>query len=465
MNIFENIKLQIDEYTNTQSLNSVKSSMFDVSKYCLNIINGILFNNKDYDNSIKLSKTLIQLSEIEGISNPEIYSNLVYLLHKTSQNEEATQIAHKAIYELDIISFDLLYNYAIALKNLIRYKEAVEIFRLAEKLNPSFPMLHYQLANILLAMGNYKEGLIEDEYRFLAHSGLKKFRKRFLFPDWTGQDNAKILLFSEQGLGDAFQNARYIKHLKEKNNYITLEVQKELYSLFLVHPYLDQVLPREAVDLEEPEFEEHDYVLSINSLPYWFDPEYNKTPIEPYLISNKYVPKKYDFSPYKDKKKIGIVWAGNCFHLEDRNRSCFLKAFEPLVDIPNSQLFSLQTGKQVRTWTKNNELLFEGEDYDIVNLIDGCDDFIPKIIDLMNYAGDFNDTALFLDDLDAVVTVDTAVAHLAGAMGKKVCLLLSHQYEWRWAKQWYPNMKLFIQKSPGDWDSAIKEVCNELSNI
>lgn len=441
---------------------------------CAFILNGIFFRKKQFDKSVEIAKLILKFNKIlSNQADPEQYSNLVYLLHKSGDHEEAYRVGYDAVEKQKLSSANLFYNWGVLLKDLGKIQDAAIAFKKSREIDPEFAMTHYQLSNVLMALGEYKEGIEEDEWRFKAHSGLAKFRKRFPTPDWDGSENKTILVFSEQGYGDAIQNSRYLENLKSISNKVVLEVQEELYDLFLNSPHVDQVLSRKFLETQVPKFPDHDYVVSINSLPFWFDREYKNIKKNPYIFENKkseamvrLQPVFNELNKAEGKKKIGLIWAGSQWHTSDKYRSCFLKKFEPLVKIPNIKLFSFQTGPMERTWCHGKELLWEGSDnYDVVNLLEGAENIIPSIFDSMPYVKNFNDTAILLKEMDLLITVDTATAHLAGAMGVQTWLLLSNPYEWRWRKEWYQNMNYFVQPVENDWDLLVKQVSQKLKEL
>ena len=151
-----------------------------------------------------------------------------------------------------------------------------------------------------------------------------------------------------------------------------------------------------------------------------------------------------------DKFKVGLVWAGNSEHKNDRNRSLAFKHFHALAKLPKVKWFTLQKGPAA-TQARDT-------------------DAILPLVDFTDQLNDFSDTAALIENLDLVITVDTAVAHLAGAMGKTVWVLLPFAPDWRWMlnrsdSPWYPSMRLFRQRQPGDWAGVIETVCEELGKI
>lgn len=417
------------------------------------------FEKNNLDKSKNICKFLLELSISENSPSPELWSNLVCLLCKQGDYKEAVKIADTGLGYC--VSRDLLFNKAIALEKCGKYKEARDAYREVIKTDPEFPMGHWRLSNVLLALGEFKEGLKEDAWRFKAYSKLGAYWRRFNKPDWDGSFGKKILVFSEQGLGDFIQYYRYLSFLADCSDSVIIEVQKEIACL-VESRY--QVVPYDIKDVKKPIFPEHDFVLSINSLPFWLDPDLSNVPTGKYMNFPD-GESSFDFSPYNNFLKVGIVWAGSPWHTSDFERSMFLRQLKPLTEIDGIKLFSLQTGKMIRSWCKNGTLLWEGkDDYDQVNLLEGAEDVIPKIIDLMDYAKDFCDTARFLKNLDVVVAVDTSTAHLAGALGVQVLLMLSYFGEWRWRIKWYDSMTVYKQKSLGDWTGVVDKICFDLNS-
>lgn len=473
-NLSQEIQKLANEFLSRGADDAAIEFLYNSISTCASVLNGILFKKKESSKSVEMAKLLISLNEI--LSKPPDsaqYSNLIYLLHQSGRHEEAQRAGEKATVKLQLSSADLFYNWGVLLKDLGAVKESAVAFKKSREIDPDFPMTHYQLSNVLMALGEYKEGIEEDEWRFKAHSGLAKFRRRFPTPDWDGSENKNILVFSEQGYGDAIQNARYLEKLKSMSNNVILEVQEELYDVFSKSPHVDKVLSRKFLETETPKFPEHDFVVSINSLPFWFDREYKDTKKPPYIVKNKtseamvrLQPVFNELNKSEGKKKVGIIWAGSQWHSSDKYRSCFLKEFEPLTKIPNVKLFSFQTGPMERTWCHGKELLWEGtENYDIVNLLEGAEKVIPSIFDVMTYVKNFNDTSILLSEIDLLITVDTATAHLAGSMGVKTWVLLSNPHEWRWRKEWYDNMEYMIQPAKHEWSLLMAEVVKKLKEL
>lgn len=384
--------------------------------------------------------------------NPKVYSNLSYLLCRQGNLKEAVEISSKGV-SLPDATADLYYNHGIILKNLGMLPQATEALRNASCLNPQCAMTHCQLGNVLLALGQFEEGLKEDEWRFIAHKGLGDCRRRYKKPDWDGEaslQGKKIVVFNEQGFGDAIQYSRYLKNLKMLDAYVILEIQKPLVRLYEKNRWVDEVI--ESRDYhEEPQLPDYDYVVSIGSLPHLLDPDLKNTPMEaPYLE-----PTGDGFCLNSDKMKVCIIWAGSQWHSNDRERSCYLKHFAPLM-MEGVELYSVNQGDMKRTWATGLSTLRTGDDnIEVVDLLEGSEVFYT---DLSEHVKDFNDTAHLLKQMNLLISVDTSVAHLAGAMGVPVWLLLPYAHEWRWLKNWYTSMTIFRQRKKGDWGGLLKEV-------
>ena len=398
-------------------------------------------------------------------------ANLIFLLNRAGKRDEAVGVFndYKHIVENcpkgnDIAS--VYYNYGVVLMEQGKLKEAADAFRGSRSRNPQCVMTHYQLSNVLMAIGDYGGGLLEDQWRFEAHSQLKKFRKRFFpKPDWLNNgEKHRVLVFSEQGLGDAIFCARYLKELKETGCRVLLEVQNELTDVF--RGLADEVYGRQGDDFTSPPAvspESYDSVVSINSLPFYLD-RYLMSP-----ATDKYIDPRAEIPPtilLHKRPLVGLVWAGSRFHTNDRERSCPLKFLAPLFDVKGVTLLNFQQGEMERTWCRGNSTLWDGdENYDVVNLVEDAEPLLAKMDCVVRECKSFFETALLLRQLDLLITVDTALAHLAGAMGVRTWLLLPCYHEWRWRKDWYTSVKYFRQEQPGDWTELAGRVAKNLADF
>jgi hypothetical protein len=253
---------------------------------------------------------------------------------------------------------------------------------------------------------------------------------------WNGVESLKdktVIIYCEQGYGDIIQFARYFKEIKDLSATVYLHCPQGLHKLFA--KCLNSKF--KLIDRDNHKIPNHDFHVLSLSLPFLLN---NKQESCPYLN----VPEKAFLDHLEDYTKIGIAWEGNPDHSNNNERSCHLFHFRSFYQIPNVKLFMLQKG------------LHRG-------------DFSDKCGDMELYAtelNDFYDTAKLVNAMDVIVTVDTSVVHLAGAMGKKTFCLLSHKCDARWDltnQTWYPNVTLLKQPFPSDWEGLFMDATMNVS--
>jgi tetratricopeptide (TPR) repeat protein len=382
--------------------------------------------------------------------NPACYWNLAIHYKEDGDFESCFTIYEKGI-EFFPEHAELRYNYAIALAEKQRHEEAIFHYKKAIEIKPDFASAHHNLSLLNLALNNYKEGWQGYDWRFEYATGFKLFKARFAGKEWQGEDGEgkTILVYNEQGAGDTIQFARFLPKLKEKGFKVILEVLPELTELLASCKGVDQIVAQRF--RKTPAY---DYHVSIGTLPKLLDVQHDKSLWNgPYLHPTGEVDKA--FENYKDNFKIGICWAGNPVHKQDALRSTYLKYFKPLNDMHNTKLFSLQKDSRPRFWSGKG----------VVDLTDGCEDM--GVVDMGDLLVNFNYTAAIMKNMNAIVTVDTAIAHVAGAMGQKCYLLLPYSPDWRWGLHgkksfWYPSLTLVRQLKPGDYESRLKNIAYEI---
>lgn len=333
-------------------------------------------------------------------------------------------------------------NRGLVLHDLGRYDEAEACYQQALLLEPQHAQAHANRAVLLLLRGHFEEGWREYAWRWRAE-GFTTPRRAFVEPEWDGRalDGRTILLHAEQGIGSAIQFVRYVFEVAAAGGRIVLECQRPLERLFRWSLAGDDGPVAAIVAKGEmlPAFDVH---LPLMSLPERCATTLATIPSHiPYLKAAA-----ADIASWERRLKgaarprVGLVWAGNPNHSNDRNRSAAAAVLAPLVAAGGSW-FSLQVGASA-----------------------GVGEFpAGTVIDLAPNLHDFAETAAVLSVLDLVISVDTAVAHLGGAMGRPVWLLLPFVPEWRWLldradSPWYPSMRLFRQRAPGDWAEVIGRV-------
>ncbi len=408
--------------------------------------------HKNYD--YKKSARKIHMANEIWRGNWALYGNLAHVYNMSEDFENAYKVALQGLDFGGIQSSNFCYNLGVISGNLRKLDESIQYYRKALEIGGDYKHLaRYNLGLALLLRGDFDEGWKNYEARFDAFSQTKEIRDRFTQKVWTGKESLKkksIYVYSEQGIGDLFNFARYLPLLKKKGAKIILEPQLEGASV-LKH-LADEIVPRTNI---WPTPIPTDFVISVNSLPGIFEARPGKIPLKPYMFSTKEI----DLPEHKGKFKIGICWAGGQNYKNDLRRSCHLKLFAPLAKIPNVSLFGLihKSCGNLRQWNGK-----------VINLIENVEGmpihFLHEAIE------DFNDTAAFINTFDITITVDTAVAHLAGAMGKKAWVMIDYLNDWRWGREgntsyWYPSLRLFRQTKFQDWSNVIEDMVKEVNKL
>lgn len=335
-------------------------------------------------------------------------------------------------------------NRGVALKELGRLDEALDAYGRALALNPDDGETLYNRGVVHLLRGDYWQGWPDYEHRFAGPAG-RPPGGSLDHPTWSGQDLAgkTILLIAEQGSGDAIQFIRFAPALKDRGAVAVItQCREPLVRLLENAPGVDRVLvpgvPLPAID----------FYLPLLSLPRRLGITQETIPGAEGYLPVPVAPE--DRLPSKGAFNIGLNWAGSPSNEADTKRSVPLESLAPLAGMPGCRLFSLQFAA--------------GRDpLEAAGLAD-------HIIDLGDRLGDFAQTAALIGELDLIVTVDTALAHLAGATGRPVWVLLAHVPDWRWtlageSTPWYDSMTLFRQPAPGDWATPIERVRNKIKDI
>lgn len=323
-----------------------------------------------------------------------------------------------------------LNNYGNTMVSLNRLREAAGIFEQVLELVPEDPMARYNRGLVRLLLGDLRRGFADYDARLeLSGTRLRDFAQTA----WTWQPltGKKILLVAEQGLGDTIQFIRYADLLVAKGaGEVLVECPASLVKLIATVPGVGQVI---ATGQPLPPFDFH---VPLLSLPQRLATTGSTIPGNvPYLRFDDVLPNVF----LRPVPHIGVVWAGNPLHPNDHNRSMPIEALGCLETFDSIEFVSLQRDLEAPSWVT---------------------DVRPQMVD-------FAYTAAIIMQLDLVVTVDTSIAHLAGALGKQVWLLLPFAPDWRWMMNredspWYPTARLFRQTEPGDWDGVMQRVCGAL---
>lgn len=411
----------------------------------------VLAEDRQYSAAIEAYQTAIRL-------NPpnlaDVYCNLSNALREDHQVEAALKAAERA-NELEPKLAAGLNNLGAALLRSGQFEEAIASYRRAIELEPEFAMAHYNLAMSLLLTGRFEEGWPHQEWRWKARElGLTKMN--FPQPMWSGStslttggdllDGKRIFLHAEQGFGDAIQFVRYVPEVIARGGRVILAVQKELIELMRTIPGIEQIVT------DGDTFPPFDVHCAMLSLPVVLKTRLDTIPANiPYLHADPARVEAWRVKldrPKDSRMKVGLVWAGSATHKNDRNRSIGLSQLAPLAGVRGVRFISLQKGEGSRQPPPDGmEIEHYGDDL-----------------------RDFSDSAGLIANLDLLITVDTAPAHLAGAMGKPVWTFIPHIPDWRWMLErtdspWYPTMKLYRQPATGDWRTPIAKAAADLQRM
>ena len=325
-------------------------------------------------------------------------------------------------------------------------QQAVAYYERAIQLHPHEAQAHFNLGMTLLQLGDYPRGFAEYEWRWQTGQ-FTPFRCSH--PRWDGRPipDQTLLIHTEQGAGDAIQFARYLPLAAQRCGKLLLICPETLMPLLATLPGIAELRPVGTITVAE-----FDTYLPLLSLPQVFGTTRATIPAEVPYVDVVALRRRKDVTALprlesSARRRVGLVWAGSPTYKNDRQRSCPLQDVAAVLRTPGVTFYSLQTGDRGQEWAQ-----------------------LPPALHLQDLAPllhDYGDTALLIDQLDLVITVDTSVAHLAGALGKPVWTLLPYVPDWRWGLEgettpWYPTMRLFRQLRPGNWAAVLARVAEAL---
>jgi len=375
------------------------------------------------------------------------FNNIGNILQSLGRGAEALQWLDRALESRpDFVQ--ALSNKAIALSQLRRFDEAFAAYAGVKALDPNHAVSNWNAALLYMLTGDFEAGWAGREARWHIPS-LSAAYPKFTEPMWLGRENIEgktILIAADEGLGDAIQFARYVPDVAGLGAQVILVVQDALCSLLSALPGVSQCIPKSVAANGVPPFDVH---CPLGSLPLAFGTRLDNIPAEiPYLpppAASRGKVWKDRLGPH-DRLRVGLVWSGNPEHKGDHHRSTSLRAYSAFLDV-DATFVSLQ--KDPRPDDK-------------ATLLERTD-----IVDLTADLADFAETAALISCLDLVISVDTGVAHLSGALGCPTWILLPYTPDFRWLldrddSPWYPSVRLFRQQVSLDYAPVIDRVRAEL---
>jgi tetratricopeptide (TPR) repeat protein len=397
------------------------------------LLAGVLAESGAREDAVRLLRKALSLQP----QFPEAHNNLALLLRAAGDTQTAAVHLRKAVAQRPgyAAAWNNLGNLCVELSQI---EEAERCYSKALAIDPNYAEAHTNRALASLLRGSFAEGWKEYEWRWKQPGiGVRTQPK----PEWDGSpvEGKTILLHAEQGAGDTIQFIRYARLLHRQGARVLLHCQESLKSLLQEMPELDAVF---SGPTPAPDFDVH---APLMSLPRLFGTDIQSIPAEtPYirLAASPIPPELASCRQFR----AGLVWSGNPKHLNDRNRSIPLDLMTTLTGLPGLRFFSLQVG---RTEAEAELLRANG------------------MFDLASHLSDYASTAACLQQLDLLITVDTSIAHLAGALGRPVWTLLPTCNDWRWLRDredspWYPSMRLYRQARLRDWKPPIARVSSDL---
>jgi len=391
---------------------------------------------KRFDEALGSYQRAIEIDPVHA----RAYNNLGAVLTEQTKYAEATACLQHAL-QLDPNLAQSYCNLGNILHEQAQWDESRPYFERAIALNPDFAAAHTNYAMVLLASGDFRRGWPEYEWRWKAG---QLPRRPFEQPRWEGEPlhGKTVLLHAEQGLGDVFQFVRYAPLVKLLGATVIVECPKPLARLLSACPGIDQTI--HAGD-DPPPF---DFQAALLSLPRLFQTTLSNVPAQiPYLSADSelvtYWRERLSALP---GFRIAVNWRGRAGQGFFRNRDIPLDHFTSLAAFPIS-LISLQKGATPEEFAEVNSripIFHPGDDFD-------------------QSRGGFMDTAAIMQNVDLVISSDTSLPHLAGALGAPVWVALPHVAGWQWMRDrtdspWYPTARLFRQKSPDDWHTVFNDM-------
>ena len=407
----------------------------------------VLRRQRRFEAAIVAHRRALELSP----DDPGILGNLGNALKDAGRFEEAIRVKRRVVELAGPEDAEALHGLGIALRDAGRIEAAADAFEAALRLAPDDAEIRFNLALAQLHLERFEAGWANYETRWRLD---RQKKRAFRQPWWRGEPfpGRTLLLFAEQGFGDTIQFIRFVGEAKARGGTVLLECQPELERLMASVAGLDGILVRDT-DAAAAALARADLVCPLASLPGHCGVTLESLPGRvPYLAPppGPWPEIEALVARSGDRLKVGIVWSGSVTFADNANRSAGLEPYLRFAEVPGVQLYGLQKGPRLA------ELEALGTDSLIIDASAALDDFAA--------------TAALIQRLDLVLMTDSSVAHLAGALGRPVWVLLMHQPDWRWLRErpdspWYPSARLVRQRTPRDWEGVFAEAAAALAGL
>ena len=379
-------------------------------------------------------------------NDPQAHNNFALTLLANNFVAAAIASLHQSL-SLQPNAPEVYVNLAEALVYQNEINQAIEACRQAIRLQPEYALAHMKLGELLLITGHFDRGLPEYDWRYRLVIKDRAEYEQFKSNLWDGEDlnGKRIVLGAEGGFGDFLQFVRYVPQVAQRGGKVLLACPPEMQRLMQGFAGVEKLIPTGE---PPPPCDVHSPLINLMKV---FATRLEKIPAKtPYLFADKTLAKSWQkkLEDFSGRLKVGIAWAGSPRNRYDRTRSLKLSNFLPLTKIPGVALFSLQKGNGSEQLAQAPEGM--------------------EIVDWTNQLNDFADTAALIENLDAIIVPDSALAHLGGAMGKPTMVLMPFLHDWRWLlapkveSPWYPTIRLFRQATIHNWNAPIQQLVEYL---
>ena len=359
-------------------------------------------------------------------------------------------MAFKYALALEPNFIQALYNLGNAQLAQGQCDQAIDTFNQCLTQNPDYALAHWNLAHALLLKGRYESGWTHYAWRRHPDLDIPLYPYPLHGAAWEGQPfpNQRLLVHFEQGYGDSIQFARFLTQVKALGGTVIMQVRTTLARVFETIDGIDELVTVDNAGIAQ--HVDYDIHTSLLDLPRLLNTSLGTLTRSPYVTCPADLAASWQSRIVSEDFKVGLVWAGSPIHKNDKNRSCDLSHWAPLLALPGIAWYSLQKGPAAEQLRQSP--------------------FAERITDLGEAMSDFGDTCGAIEQLDLIITVDTSVLHLAGALGKPTWALLPFAPDWRWLQDredspWYGSVTCLRQKAQGHWEGLMQDIAPRLAGL